>query len=417
MVGIYFFAIHANSKNYPTVYGQLCLLNKEWLNNKIDVPLLYETVLIKTDQELIQLHLSLVETTLRSKDVFHLTREQRKKRSECLDILSVYWQRGVFPVNLYHSERTPYFIDHLGTACAVGHLVIETGYGNFAKQIQNENNYGYIHDLNKQYPVLSEWAFIHGFSMDELAWIQPTYGTCWSDSVGYAHSPTCYGFSDGHIYLEIPVGGTPPYSVSGPPCWNLSAGTYEFTITDANGNVYVQTYTIVDPAPIQATATWISDATSLSACDGVATASNTGGTGPLAYYWFDCSGAGYGNSQTINALCPGECKVVINDVNGCSGTSSCITIDNLASVAENAVDFSYSIFPNPTNEMLTIRLTGTIGNSFIELMDISGRIILRMEAGKDNPINLPDLGLESGCYFVRIENNNNSVVEKIALVK
>lgn len=416
-IGIFFFVIQGHSKNNPTVYSQLCTLNKEWLNNYIDSPILNETDSLNSDHDLIQLHLRLVEKTLRSKSVLHLSSEQKEKRNACLDILHTYWQRGIFPVNLYHQERTPYFIDHLGTACAVGHMVIETGYGDFAKQIQDENNYGYICDLDNQYPILRKWAFIHGFSLNELAWIQPTYGGCWSADTGYVNHPTCPGFNDGHIYLEIPVGGTPPYSISGPPCWMLGAGNYEYTITDANGNVYIQSYTVVDPLPIAATANWVSDATSSSSCDGIATASNSGGTAPFNYYWFDGTGSPYGNSQTMSVLCPGECYVIINDVNGCQEVSPTIIIDNLASVEEDETGFSYSIFPNPTNEVITIVLTETNENSFIELTDLSGRIILHIEAGKNNKISLLDLGLERGCYFVRIENNGSSEVQKIVFVK
>ena len=374
------------------------------------MPLPDETTQIKTDQALIQLHLSLVETALRSKNVAYLSTDQKKKRNEGLDILHAYWQTGIFPVNLYHSERTPYFIDHLGTACAVGHILIETGYCDFAKQIHTENNYGYIFDLEKQYPFLKEWAFIHGFAMDELAWIQPSYCT--------GNNPTCYGFSDGSVNLQMPVDGTPPFSVSGPPCAMLGAGTYEYTITDANGYVYIHTYTLVDPAPIEVTAHWISDATSLSSCDGSATVSNTGGVGTLTYYWVPCSGTGPGvNAQTVSTLCAGEYKVVISDSNGCSGTSECITIGNLASVNEQSTNFIYTIFPNPSDGILNITLTQTIGNSSIELTDISGRIILRMGAEENNQINLSELGLESGCYFVKIENNNSSAVEKVVFVK
>lgn len=415
-LALFFTTVQTYAKNQTTIYSQLCSINKEWLNNKIDLALLDDTDLIKTDQELIQLHLSLVEMTLRNKNVSHLSFAQKEKRNQSLDILNAYWKKGIFPVNLYHSERTPYFMDHLGTACAVGQLVIETGFGDFAKQIQSTNNYGYIRDLGEQFPLLNQWAFFYGFSIDELAWIQPTY-SCWSLSSG-TYSPTCPGYNDGIIYLETPVGGTPPYSVSGPPCWGLVAGNYEYTITDAVGNVYVQNYTLVDPAEISPIANWVSDATSLSECDGIASASSSGGTGPLSYYWYNCSGGGsLGNSQTINTLCPGEYEVLINDSNGCSEWSACISISNLAGVDEDSRDSSYAIFPNPTNEIITITFSAVNENSFIVLTDIFGRNVLQIKAEKTNSIDLKGLDLESGCYFVRLETGSGTNVEKIMFVK
>ena len=415
-IGIFFLLIQVHVKSAPTVYNQLCEVNSEWAKNKIHFPFINESFLLKTEQELIELHLSLVEITLRNKNVSHLSLVQQEKRGECLDVLHDYWKRGIFPINLNHIERTPYFIDHLGTPCAVGHILIKSGCTEFANQIHVENNYGYIFDLSKQYSLLYDWATVHGFSLEELAWIQPSY-SCWSSSGG-AYSPTCPGYNDGYIYLEVPVGGTPPYSVSGPPCWSLMAGNYEYTITDAVGNVYVQSYTLVDPAPIGVVANWVSDATSPSTCDGVATASASGGSGTLSYFWNDCSGGALlGNSQTISALCPGDYKVLVNDSYGCSEVSSCIAISNLAGVEENSTDFSYSIFPNPTSESITITLSKTIPNSFIELTDIFGRIILHVDAEKNNVIELCDFDLESGCYFVRIENNGDSHVEKIVFIR
>jgi hypothetical protein len=42
-------------------------------------------------------------------------------------------------------------------------------------KINFENNYAYIAELAAQYPELGAWARENGFSLDELAWIQPEY--------------------------------------------------------------------------------------------------------------------------------------------------------------------------------------------------------------------------------------------------
>ena len=126
---------------------------------------------------LIQLHLRLVTQHLGSKNMTHLTLSQQQKRKQGLIILKDYWQKKVFPKNTHHPGQViPYFIDDFNTACAVGHILRETGGNEFAKRIQQENNYAYIEDMN--YPELLEWATEYGFEEMELRWIQPAYSSC-----------------------------------------------------------------------------------------------------------------------------------------------------------------------------------------------------------------------------------------------
>ena len=44
-----------------------------------------------------------------------------EKRHDLLASLEEYAGQQVFPQNIYHAHRQPYFIDHKGTHCAVGH--------------------------------------------------------------------------------------------------------------------------------------------------------------------------------------------------------------------------------------------------------------------------------------------------------
>ena len=97
---------------------------------------------------------------------------------------------------------SPFFIDHLGTACAVGHLVREDGGIAFAEKIKKENNYAYISELQLIYPELKSWADNNGFTMEELAWIQPGYPPAeqsWS-AVGNG------GGVEGHINVMKTIG-------------------------------------------------------------------------------------------------------------------------------------------------------------------------------------------------------------------
>ncbi len=135
-----------------------------------------------SDKDRIQLHLALVEAELSKAKSNTYTPIQAQNRTTALAHLKSYYQNKIFPINHYHAERTPYFIDNKGTACAVGHLMIETGYKNLALQIHQENNYAYIKDL-LSYDFLLQWAKKYGFTVAELAWIQPTYSNVGDDRI------------------------------------------------------------------------------------------------------------------------------------------------------------------------------------------------------------------------------------------
>jgi hypothetical protein len=121
----------------------------------------------------IRLHLQLVEQTLRNRGVPHLNPQQASNRRKCLDELRGYWRAGNFPVNERYAYRTPIFIDDRDNFCAVGYLVKASGFEQVSRKIAATTNLAYVKDMH--YPELNSWAADHGFTVDELAWIQPAY--------------------------------------------------------------------------------------------------------------------------------------------------------------------------------------------------------------------------------------------------
>jgi len=69
--------------------------------------------------------------------------------------------------------KNPIFIDRKGTHCAVGYLMQQSGYESLATQIDAEQKFAYVHQINVN--GVTEWANKFGFTIDELAWIQPGY--------------------------------------------------------------------------------------------------------------------------------------------------------------------------------------------------------------------------------------------------
>lgn len=172
-----------------TVYEVLCNLNAQWKKVTPDADFYHEKPQYTTGEEAIRLHFTLIEHTLRSKNTDQLTPEQKRKRNLHLDRLLAYRDAGKFPSNYDFEEPRPYFIDPVNeNVCAVGHLVKEDGLADLAWQIFEEDNNGFVYDLDKTYP-LTDWAEANGMTLDELAWIQPMYNWSYTDGVKIGYEP------------------------------------------------------------------------------------------------------------------------------------------------------------------------------------------------------------------------------------
>lgn len=125
------------------------------------------------DQTRIREHLASVEEYLRAQDKSGLTTAQREARERNLDNLHTYWVAGVFPHNTVRSYATPIFIDSAGRACAVGYLMIESGWEAAAHRVASHENLAYVNDMRT--PEVADWIAQSGLTAQEAAWIQPQY--------------------------------------------------------------------------------------------------------------------------------------------------------------------------------------------------------------------------------------------------
>ena len=122
---------------------------------------------------------------------------------------------------------------------------------------------------------------------------------------------SCNGFSDGLIMLDV-FGTAFPFTFSwaGPngftdasqDIFNLFAGTYMVTVTDANGNSTVETYVINEPPPLTASI-------SQSALD--LTANVSGGIPPYSYTWI--------TGDTLSTITPSSNGIYSCDVKDKAG--------------------------------------------------------------------------------------------------
>lgn len=403
------------ANNPATVQEQLENLNKYWENKHIDYAVLKERTPLANDVSLIQMHLSLVVKTLRNKSIDDLSIRQRQNRHRCLDILLNYCTKGVFPKNLYHNKRTPYFIDNFGTACAVGQLLISTGFTDFANKISNENNYGYIENMN--YLELYKWAEKYGFTINELAWIQPTYGcvnpVCSNNT---KRNVSCYGGSDG-CFGAFPTTTlpNPPFTYSWykfnsttstwlnqpAPC-DLIAGTYKVVVSNSIGSTEDFIYNITQPDSIEVITSSTNDNGS---CNGSATANVSGGTPSYTYLWNPSSET----TPTITGICAGCYYVQVSDSNNCVKIDS-ICVEFSVGQTEINPSISFSVYPNPANDKLFFKLTDS--HMTITIYNTLGVIVLSQKLiNKTADIS----SLENGVYFIALDNEK--VIKRQKIIK
>ncbi len=332
--------IYAKSKKQ-----ELLQLNKYWQVFNPNIPELDGNKAFKNEVEKITTHLLYVEQTLR-KRANHFNASQIKKRNSCLDILHDYALQAKFPQNTFHpNKRVPYFIDVYNTPCAVGHLIIETGFSTLAQKIKKENNYGYLADLKNQYPIINTWAKENGFTTDELAWIQPTYFLCTfqaTDTINFGDSlfikhPTCQGKDDGLIILDsnaypnlikpLTAVFTADINTAGittlVPNGSFYEGTYSINISDAFGGNASTIITLKSAPYMSPNLSFVP-----STCNGyngsISVNNVNGGVPPYTYgldsnFPFNCTSVNFPTSSNFqfNNINTGTYKLIIKDGLNC----------------------------------------------------------------------------------------------------
>ena len=168
---------------------------------------------------------------------------------------------------------------------------------------------------------------------------------CFLNVSAVASNTSCHGVSDGSIAIVI-SGGTPGYMLlwdnglsAGTSHSNLGVGTYQVSVTDADGCEEIFSYTITEPAELLVTVDTVGP--------DALTANVTGGTPPYSYLWSTIPPQ---TTQTATGLAPGTYTVTVTDANGCSDTVQ----GHIISIEE--LDFArhISLYPNPTAEEVFI---------------------------------------------------------------
>ncbi|MEM6719541.1 MAG: PKD domain-containing protein [Bacteroidota bacterium] len=154
-------------------------------------------------------------------------------------------------------------------------------------------------------------------------------------------SISCFGANDGEIAITV-TGGTTNYSYN----WtrngaafsmdedisNLQAGTYELTLTDANGcGPITQTFVITEPSELMASLVSQTNVACFGDTDGMIDVNITGGTptetapGVFEYTYAWTGPNGFTSTdQNLSSLEAGTYTLTVTDQNGCDDTLSVV---------------------------------------------------------------------------------------------
>lgn len=213
---------------------------------------------------------------------------------------------------------------------------------------------------------------------------------------------TCFGNCDGSVNLTT-NGGTPPYSYAPSPN-GLCAGTYTFTVTDANNCTATQSVTITQPSPlvVSPTSTY---STCGTCCDGTASSNASGGDPPYMYAW----SPGGQTTANISGLCPGNYTICVTDNQGCTNCST-VSVTFNVDIPSYPKDPELSIFPNPFSDFLTVNSSESDGE--LQVINAIGEYVYL--ASITNTSTFLDLSyLPKGVYCLILKRGEEIIMRKI----
>lgn len=224
---------------------------------------------------------------------------------------------------------------------------------------------------------------------------------------------SCHEGSDGRIEVEA-AGGTGSLEYlwntgeEGSVLDNISAGTYELTITDESGFSIEEEFLVVEPDPIELTSTEVNDVTSDEG--GSVFIEIAGGTPPYEFLWSDGS-----STQNLEDVGMGEYHLTITDENDCEFFFGPFGVDDVSAFHEIESLEELELFPVPFDGQFTLKaLFNSSGVTEVTISDIVGRNLLnKVFTGHSIDFTIYTADWSSGFYTVKIEREGKQVIMKI----
>ncbi|WP_170067778.1 T9SS type A sorting domain-containing protein [Neolewinella xylanilytica] len=222
---------------------------------------------------------------------------------------------------------------------------------------------------------------------------------------------SCNGGSNGAIDLTV-SGGTAPYTYA----WNNTAttedlndqspGTYNVTVTDANGCTATATATITEPTVVTASIQSQTNVSCNGGSDGAVDLLVSGGSAPYTFVWSNTA-----TTEDLTNQSAGTYGVTVTDANGCTATTSA-TVTELPAI-DVSVEFTNATCNGSATGTASASATGGTGSFTYEWTnDNDPCTILGKSTGKCEPFVLIGeevTGLPAGAYTLRAIDGNGCV--------
>lgn len=228
-------------------------------------------------------------------------------------------------------------------------------------------------------------------------------------------NPTCAGSCDGYAYVTS-NGNIVSYQwsngMTAPTLSGLCAGTYCVTATDVNGCQVDTCITLVDPAPITISVNSI-PASSQGGNDGTMIVFASGGTPDYSYSLDGGTYTPYTQTWTFSGLGVGWHYLCAQDSMGCE-TCDSVYMDYSNSIGDINSDWTFDVYPNPSDDVINIKLPSLDNGDIIQLMDARGRVLYKNNVQSDlETISLAKYNAERGIYMVTIIHDGKAYHKKI----
>jgi hypothetical protein len=209
------------------------------------------------------------------------------------------------------------------------------------------------------------------------------------------------------LWSSVPAGfSSTGLSTSDNPTVNTM---YKLMMTDGPDTVYSSVTVVVEPLPI----VHLGNDTTL--CNNSAITLNAG-TG-ASFMW---STGATSSSITVDSTYANAgvatISVTVTNIHGCSNTDD-ITINFVpcAGIEEYNATATMNMYPNPTNGNTNIIVNGIENSADIYIYSMQGQLVFTGTIN-NNQLTAFDLSsLTKGVYFVKAQNNQNRIIEKLIL--